>query len=78
MYCYGCENDLENQEGHYGGCIPFDFDLDEESDHTVVDIKPIEKLNVNTVYFKMIIPLKYLIVYSLLCLEYNMFTLNIH
>ena len=21
--CYGCEHDLENQQGHYGGCINF-------------------------------------------------------
>ena len=29
QYCYGCENDLENQQGHYGGCIKLSDDEDE-------------------------------------------------
>jgi ribonuclease HI len=25
-YCYGCENDILNQEGHIGGCLNYDIE----------------------------------------------------
>lgn len=34
-YCYGCEHELENQQGHYGGCIK-EFSDDENVDEYVV------------------------------------------
>ena len=37
-YCYGCENDIDNQQGHYGGCIK-EFSDDENVEEYIVTNK---------------------------------------